>query len=89
VTSYSGPLEGWADALARARKVPGVEAAGPSSTAGDGRHRSQRFRRGHPRHRSKAGDVVVDVGHHMVKGSVEALADPQEITLPASEAAAP
>src|SRR6185436_13827648 len=32
-----------------------------------------------------AGDVVVDVAHHMLKGSVEALGQAQEVVLPAEE----
>jgi lipoprotein-releasing system permease protein len=86
VTSYSGPIEDWADALARVRRVAGVEAAGSvvygQAMVAIGRSVSGVVVRAID---PAAGDPVVDVAHHMVKGSVAALAEPQEITLPPSE----
>jgi ABC-type lipoprotein release transport system permease subunit len=86
VTSFSGPLEGWKDALSRVRTVDGVVAAGPvvygQAMIAIGRSVSGVVVRAID---PSAGDVVVDVAHHMLKGSVEALGQAQEVVLPAEE----
>jgi lipoprotein-releasing system permease protein len=86
VTSFIGPLDEWRDALARVRAVDGVVAAGPvvygRAMVAIGRSVSGVVVRAID---PAAGDVVVDVAHHMLKGSVEALASPQELTLEPDE----
>jgi lipoprotein-releasing system permease protein len=84
VTSFNGPLEEWKDAVARVRGVDGVLAAGPvvydRAMIALGRSVSGLVVRA-----IDPGDVAVDVGHHMVRGSLDALAHPQQITLPPAE----
>jgi lipoprotein-releasing system permease protein len=86
VTSFSGPLEDWKDALDRVRKVEGVVAAGPvvygQAMVAIGRSVSGVVVRAID---PTAGDVVVDVAHHMLKGSVDALGQAQEVVLPPEE----
>jgi lipoprotein-releasing system permease protein len=86
VTSFSGPLDDWEDAIGRVRKVDGVTAAGPvvygQAMVSIGRTVSGVIVRAIDPSR---GDIVVDVKHHMQKGSVDALAKPQEVTLPPEE----
>jgi lipoprotein-releasing system permease protein len=86
VTSFSGPLDDWRDALTRVRTVDGVVLAGPvvygQAMVAIGRSVSGVVVRAID---PGAGDVVVDVAHHMLKGSVEALASPQELTLTPEE----
>jgi lipoprotein-releasing system permease protein len=86
VTSYGGPLEDWHDGLERVRRVDGVVAAGAviygQAMIAVGRSVSGVVVRAID---PAGGDVVVDVAHHMVKGSVDALGKPQEITLPPEE----
>jgi lipoprotein-releasing system permease protein len=86
VTSFSGPMDDWRDAVARVRTVDGVVAAGPvvygQGMVAIGRSVSGVVVRAID---PAAGDVVVDVAHHLKKGSVEALAKPQEVTLPPEE----
>ena len=86
VTSFSGPLDDWQDALSRVRTVDGVVLAGPvvygQAMVAIGRSVSGVVVRAID---PGAGDVVVDVAHHMLKGSVEALAAPQELTLAPEE----
>ena len=86
VTSFSGPLDEWRDALGRVRGVDGVVAAGPvvygQAMVAIGRSVSGVVVRAID---PAAGDVVVDVADHMLKGSVAALGTPQEITLPPEE----
>ena len=82
VTSFSGPLDDWRDALERVRTVDGVVRAGPvvygQAMVAIGRSVSGVVVRAID---PAAGDVVVDVARHMLKGSIEALAAPQEVTL--------
>jgi lipoprotein-releasing system permease protein len=86
VTSYGGPLEDWHDGLERVRRVDGVVAAGAviygQAMIAVGRSVSGVVVRAID---PAGGDVVVDVARHMVKGSVDALGKPQEITLPPEE----
>ena len=86
VTSFSGPLEDWRDSLARVRGVDGVVAAGPvvygQAMVAVGRSVSGLVIRAID---PAAGDVVVDVAHHLMKGSLEALGQTQEVTLPPEE----
>jgi lipoprotein-releasing system permease protein len=86
VTSFSGPLEEWRDAVARVRNVPGVVAAGPvvygQAMVAIGRSVSGIIVRAID---PSTGDVVVDVAHHMMKGGVDALGKPQDVTLPPEE----
>jgi len=86
VTSYGGALDDWQDALARVRDVPGVTAAGAviygQAMLGIGRSVSGVVVRAID---PTGGDTVVDIAHHLVKGSLAALAEPQQLTLPADE----
>jgi lipoprotein-releasing system permease protein len=86
VTSFSGPLEEWRDALARVRTVDGVVAAGPvvygQAMIALGRSVSGVVVRAID---PGEGDVVVDVADHLLKGSMQALAEQQEVTLPPEE----
>jgi lipoprotein-releasing system permease protein len=86
VTSFSGPLEEWRDAVGRVRGVDGVVTAGPvvygQAMIALGRSVSGVVVRAID---PAAGDVVVDVGHHMRRGSLDALAHPQQVTLPPEE----
>jgi lipoprotein-releasing system permease protein len=86
VTSFSGPLEEWKDALVRVRAVEGVVAAGPvvygQAMVAIGRSVSGVVVRAID---PAAGDVVVDVANHMLKGSVEALGEAHAIVLPPEE----
>jgi len=69
VTSFGGPLDDWQDALARVRTVDGVVAAGPvvygQAMVAVGRSVSGVVVRAIG---PAAGDVAVDVAHHMLKG---------------------
>ena len=82
VTSYAGALEDWQDGLDRIRRVPGVTAADAviygQAMLGIGRSVSGVVVRAIDPH---APDSVVDVGRHVVKGSLAALGEPQAITL--------
>jgi lipoprotein-releasing system permease protein len=86
VTSFSGPLEDWKDAIERVRTVDGVVAAGPvvhgQAMVSIGRSVSGVVVRAID---PALGDVVVDVADHMLKGSVDALARSHEVTLPEEE----
>jgi lipoprotein-releasing system permease protein len=86
LTSFSGPLEDWRDVVERVRKVDGVVRAGPvvygQAMIALGRSVSGVIVRAID---PAMGDVVVDVAHHMLKGSVGSLAGPQEVTLPPEE----
>jgi lipoprotein-releasing system permease protein len=86
VTSFSGPLDEWKDAVERVRKVDGVTATGPvvygQAMITIGRSVSGIIVRAID---PSTGDVVVDVQHPMEKGSLETLGKPQEITLPPDE----
>jgi lipoprotein-releasing system permease protein len=86
VTSFSGPLEDWRDALARVRSVDGVVAAGPvvygQAMLAIGRSVSGIVVRAID---PTTGDVVVDVGQHLLRGSFDALGRVQEIVLPPEE----
>jgi lipoprotein-releasing system permease protein len=86
VTSYGGPLEDWRDSLARVKKMDGVVTAGAviygQAMIAVGRSVSGVVVRAID---PAAGDAVVDVAHHMVKGSVDALGKPQDVTLPPEE----
>ncbi len=86
VTSFSGPLDDWKDAIGRVQKVDGVTAAGPviygQAMVSIGRTVSGVIVRAID---PSSGDVVVDVQKHMQKGSVAALAKPQEVTLAPEE----
>jgi lipoprotein-releasing system permease protein len=86
VTSFSGPLEEWKDAVGRVRGVDGVVAAGPvvygQAMIALGRSVSGVVVRAID---PSAGDVVVPVGRHMLRGSLEALAHAQQVTLPPEE----
>ncbi|MCI0632947.1 MAG: ABC transporter permease, partial [Actinobacteria bacterium] len=86
VTSYSGPLDEWRDALARVRATEGVVAAGPvvygQAMIAIGRSVSGVVVRAID---PSNGDVVVDVAEHLTRGSLAALGEPQEVTLPPEE----
>jgi len=86
ITSYSGPLDEWRDALKRVRGVDGVVAAGPvvygQAMVALGRGVSGVVVRAID---PAAGDVVVDVEHHLRKGSLGALSTPHEVALPPEE----
>lgn len=86
VTSYGGPLDDWRDALARVRRVDGVVAAGAvvygQAMIAIGRSVSGVVVRAID---PTAGDVVVDIAHHLQKGTVAALGTPEEVTLPPEE----
>jgi lipoprotein-releasing system permease protein len=86
VTSFSGPLEDWRDAVARVRGVEGVVAAGPvvygQAMVALGRSVSGVVVRAID---PSTGDDVVDVGRHMMRGSLDALAHSQAVTLPPEE----
>jgi lipoprotein-releasing system permease protein len=86
VTSFSGPLEEWRDAVARVRGVDGVVSAGPviygQAMVALGRSVSGVVVRAID---TSTGDVVVDVGRHMMRGSLDALAHAQQVTLPPEE----
>ncbi len=86
VTSFSGPLEDWRDAVARVRGVDGVVAAGPviygQAMVALGRSVSGVVVRAID---TGTGDVAVDVGRHMMRGSIDALGHPQQVTLPPEE----
>jgi lipoprotein-releasing system permease protein len=85
VTSFNGPLAEWKDVVARVRQVDGVLAAGPvaygRATIARGRSASGVVVRAI----DPSAGAVVDVGHHMLRGSLDALSRPQQITLPSEE----
>jgi lipoprotein-releasing system permease protein len=85
VTTIGGPLHDWREALRQVRAVEGVVAAGPviygQATVARGHGMSGVIVRAID---PSAGEVV-HFGRHMLQGSLDALARPQQITAPPAE----
>jgi lipoprotein-releasing system permease protein len=86
VVSYGGGLEGWQQAVEKARTVPDVTAASPvlygQAMVGLGRSVSGVVIRGID---PATASGVIDVGKHLVRGTLDDLGKPQTITLPEEE----
>lgn len=86
VVSYGGGLEGWQQAVEKARTVPAVTAASPvlygQAMVGLGRSVSGVVVRGID---PGTASGVIDVAKHLVSGTLEDLGKPQTITLPEEE----
>lgn len=86
VVSYGGGLEGWQQAVEKARTVPAVTAASPvlygQAMVGLGRSVSGVVVRGID---PGTASGVIDVAKHLVSGTLEDLGRPQTITLPEEE----
>jgi lipoprotein-releasing system permease protein len=86
LASFGGGLEDWRQTLGQVREVPGVDGASPviygQAMLGIGRSVSGVVIRGIDPLETAS---VVDIGSHVREGRLDALAQPQSVTLPAED----